>query len=145
MYLCNVFYMHLIFSNINLLFIKYYVCIAQLLCFTLICFHFGTRCMLRMWVFAVISAAWLLASPAQAGIKELSSHFSEPSSDPDPRGFDQAGLTDMDAIPVDFHKENTVTSDLPYDGFDDEDYIDFDKILAEGSDDYRQEYRSRYS
>ena len=98
-----------------------------------------------MWVFTVISAAWLLASPAQAGIKELNLHFSEPTSDPDPRGFDQAGLTDMDAIPLDFHKENTVTSDLPYDGFDDDDYIDFDKILAEGSDDYRQECRSTCS
>lgn len=77
-----------------------------------------------MWVFTVLSAACLLASPALAGIKELSSHFSPP---------------DMEAIPLDFHKENTVTNDLPYDGFDDEDYIDFDTILAEG-DDYRQVY-----
>ncbi|CAL8330315.1 unnamed protein product [Arctogadus glacialis] len=91
-----------------------------------------------MWLFTVISAAWLLASPAQAGIKELGSHFSQPTSDPDPRGFDRTGLTDMGAIPPDYHKENTVTSDLPYDGFDDDDYIDFDKILAEGSDDYSE-------
>lgn len=92
-----------------------------------------------MWVFTVLSAACLLAGPALAGIKELSSHFSPPESDPDPRGLDQAGITDMEAIPLDFHKENTVTNDLPFDGFDDEDYIDFDKILAEG-DDYRQVY-----
>jgi len=84
-----------------------------------------------MWVFTVLSTACLLASPALAGIKDLSTHFSQPESEPDPRGLDQAG---------DFHKENTVTSDLPFDGFDDEDYIDFDKILAE-DDDYRQVYK----
>ncbi|KAJ3603753.1 hypothetical protein NHX12_028494 [Muraenolepis orangiensis] len=89
-----------------------------------------------MWVFTVLSAACLLASPAQAGIKDLGSHFAEPSSDPDLRGFDQAGVSDMEAVPLDFHKENTVTKDLPFDDYDDEDYIDFDKILAEGSDDY---------
>lgn len=101
-----------------------------------IVFPFGYRSLFRMWVFTVLSAACLLASPAQAGIKDLGSHFAEPSSDPDLRGFDQAGVSDMEAVPLDFHKENTVTKDLPFDDYDDEDYIDFDKILAEGSDDY---------
>ncbi|XP_071380009.1 heparin cofactor 2 [Centroberyx affinis] len=89
-----------------------------------------------MWVITVISAACLLVTPSLAGIKDLGSHFIDPTSNPDPRGLGPGGAVDMEAIPLDFHKENTVTNDLPFDGFEDEDYIDFDKILAEGSDDY---------
>ncbi|KAM6965282.1 heparin cofactor 2 [Aplochiton taeniatus] len=90
-----------------------------------------------MLILPAIMAACLLISPTLAGIKELSTHFSgESSSNPNPRGLGQEGAVDMDAIPLDFHKENTVTNDLPMEGFEDEDYIDFDKILAEGSDDY---------
>lgn len=87
----------------------------------------------RMWVITVISVACLLVSPSQAGIKDLSSHFADPK--PDPRGF-EGDEVDIGAIPLEFHKENTVTNDLVFDGFEDEDYIDFDKILAAGSDDY---------
>lgn len=86
----------------------------------------------RMWVITVISVACLLASPSLAGIKDLNTHFADPK--PDPRGFE--GDMDIEAIPLEFHKENTVTNDLVFDGFEDEDYIDFDKILAAGSDDY---------
>ncbi|XP_034026627.1 heparin cofactor 2 isoform X2 [Thalassophryne amazonica] len=82
----------------------------------------------------VISVACLLANLSSAGIKDLNSHFTDPS--PKPKGFGQGAAVDVDAIPVDFHKENTVTSDLIFDGFEEEDYIDFDKILAAGSDDY---------
>lgn len=89
---------------------------------------------LRMWVITVISVACLLISPSLAGIKELSSHFTEPK--PEPRGFEPDGTVNIEAIPLEFHKENTVTNDLIFDGFEDEDYIDFDKILAAGSDDY---------
>ncbi len=86
-----------------------------------------------MWVTTVISVACLLVSPSLAGIKDLGTHFSDP--EPDARGFEE-GTVDMEAIPLEFHKENTVTNDLIFDGFEDEDYIDFDKILAAGSDDY---------
>ncbi|XP_068594685.1 heparin cofactor 2 [Brachionichthys hirsutus] len=86
-----------------------------------------------MWVIAVIYVACILASPSLAGIKDLSSHFSD--SNPDPRGLEE-GAVDIENIPLEFHKENTVTNDLIFDGFEDEDYIDFDKILAAGSDDY---------
>ncbi|XP_072289081.1 heparin cofactor 2 [Eucyclogobius newberryi] len=82
----------------------------------------------------LMCVACLLVSPSLAGIKELSSHFS--ISTQNPRGFDQLGPVDVEAIPLDFHRENTVTNDLVLDGFEDEDYIDFDKILAAGSDDY---------
>lgn len=82
----------------------------------------------------LVSVACLLVSPSFAGIKDLSSHFSISSQKP--RGFDQPGPVDIEAIPLDFHKENTVTNDLVLEGFEDEDYIDFDKILAAGSDDY---------
>lgn len=87
----------------------------------------------RMWAITIISVACLLVSPSLAGIKDLSSHFTDPK--PDPRGF-EGGDVDIEAIPLEFHKENTVTNDLIFDGFEDEDYIDFDKILAAGSDDY---------
>ena len=88
----------------------------------------------QMWVITVISVACLLTSPSLAGIKELSLHFSDP--DPNPRGLDPGAAVDVGAIPLEYHKENTVTNDLIFDGFEDEDYIDFDKILAAGSDDY---------
>ncbi|XP_068166359.1 heparin cofactor 2 [Antennarius striatus] len=86
-----------------------------------------------MWVIAVIYVACMMASPSLAGIKDLSSHFSDPQ--PEPRGL-EGGAVDIENIPLEFHKENTVTNDLIFDGFEDEDYIDFDKILAAGSDDY---------
>uniref|UniRef100_UPI0037E9925E heparin cofactor 2 n=1 Tax=Semicossyphus pulcher TaxID=241346 RepID=UPI0037E9925E len=88
-----------------------------------------------MWVTSVISVACLLVSPSLAGIKELSSHFTDPQ--PDPRGF-EGGTVDIEDLPLEFHKENTVTNDLVFDGFEDEDYIDFDKILAAGNDDYTE-------
>lgn len=88
----------------------------------------------KMWIVAVISVACLLASPSLAGIKDLDSHFSDP--DPNPRGLEPGAAVDVEAVPLEFHKENTVTNDLIFDGFEDEDYIDFDKILAAGSDDY---------
>lgn len=87
-----------------------------------------------MWVITVIAVACLLVSPSLAGIKDISSHFADPK--PDPRGFEPDGTVDIQALPLEFHKENTVTNDLVFDGFEDEDYIDFDKILAAGSDDY---------
>jgi len=87
-----------------------------------------------MWVITVISVACLLASPSLAGIKELSTHFSDP--EPKPKGLEPGGVEDVEAIPLEFHKANTVTNDLVFDGFEDEDYIDFDKILAAGTDDY---------
>ncbi|CDQ94282.1 unnamed protein product, partial [Oncorhynchus mykiss] len=78
------------------------------------------------------------------GVKDLGSHFRfydqspTPNPEPDPRGLSQGGGLDMENIPLEFHKENTVTNDLPLEGFEDEDYIDFDKILAEGGDDYSE-------
>lgn len=86
-----------------------------------------------MWVIPIICVACVMVSPSSAGIKDLSTHFSDPKLEP--KGFD-GGAADMEANPLEFHKENTVTNDLIFDGFEDEDYIDFDKILAAGSDDY---------
>ncbi|XP_076005689.1 heparin cofactor 2 [Genypterus blacodes] len=88
-----------------------------------------------MLLVTVIAAACLLLGPAQAGIKELDSHF---EATPEPTGSSRGGAADMEEIPLDFHKENTVTNDLIFDGHEDEDYIDFDKILSEGSDDYNE-------
>uniref|UniRef100_A0AAQ4RRU7 Serpin peptidase inhibitor, clade D (heparin cofactor), member 1 n=2 Tax=Gasterosteus aculeatus aculeatus TaxID=481459 RepID=A0AAQ4RRU7_GASAC len=87
-----------------------------------------------MWVLGAVSVACLLVAPSLAEIKDLGSHF----ADPEPRGFEVGGGADMEAVPLEFHKENTVTNDLLFDGFEDDDYIDFDKILAAGSDDYTE-------
>lgn len=87
-----------------------------------------------MWVIAIICAASVMVCPSLGGIKELESHFSTP--DPNRTEAVVADGSDMEAIPLDFHKENTITNELIFDGFEDEDYIDFDKILAAGSDDY---------
>lgn len=87
-----------------------------------------------MWVITVICVASVMVSPSLGGIKALESHFS--AANPNRSQEVEAGASDVEAIPLEFHKENTVTSDLIFDGFDDEDYIDFDKILEAGSDDY---------
>lgn len=87
-----------------------------------------------MWVISVLSVACLLVSPSHAGIKELSSHFADPEQVP--RGFESGGAVEIEDIPLEFHKENTVTNDLVFDDFEDADYIDFDKILGADDDDY---------
>lgn len=87
-----------------------------------------------MWVIAIICVASVMVSPSLGGIKDLDSHFSTPN--PNRSQEVEARASDMEAIPLEFHKENTVTNDLIFDGFEDEDYIDFDKILEAGSDDY---------
>lgn len=74
-----------------------------------------------------------MVSPSLAETKHPSSPLSDPK--PDPRGFEGMEV-DIEAIPLEFHKENTVTEEIIFDGFEDEDYIDFDSILGEGSDDY---------
>ncbi|XP_067084181.1 heparin cofactor 2 [Osmerus mordax] len=97
-----------------------------------------------MRLLMLIAVSCLLADLCQGGIKDLGSHFSSPSPqpDPNPRSLGQGGALegaqDVEALPLDFHQENTVTSDLPLEGYEDEDYIDFDKILAEGGDDYSE-------
>ncbi|KAL2092536.1 hypothetical protein ACEWY4_012334 [Coilia grayii] len=81
-----------------------------------------------MWSLAVTlsSCVLLLVTPARAGIKSLESHFDEA-----PTMLPIKPRSDTETISDDFHKQNTVTNDLDY-----EDYIDFDKILAIGEDDY---------
>lgn len=86
-----------------------------------------------MWVIPLVCVACLTVSPSLAGNKDLGSPFSDPK--PDPRGFEGPAV-DIEAIPLEFHKENTITKEITFDGFEDEDYIDFDKILALGSDEY---------
>lgn len=86
-----------------------------------------------MWVISLVCAACLMVSSSLAGNVDLSPVFSDPK--PDPRGYEGAAV-DIEAIPLEFHKENTVTKEIIFDGFEDEDYIDFDKILAQGSDEY---------
>ncbi|CAL9707602.1 unnamed protein product [Knipowitschia caucasica] len=83
-------------------------------------------------VLLVLLCAACLVSSSLAGIKDLTSHFTNQN----PRGSDGAGPQNLGDIPLEFHRDNTVTNDLVLDGFEDEDYIDFDKILAAGSDDY---------
>ncbi|XP_028851212.1 heparin cofactor 2-like [Denticeps clupeoides] len=92
-----------------------------------------------MW-HLILAACFLLVRPGHAGIKDLGSHFKISEGATDPRGASpgKAKEVDMESIPLDFHRENTVTSDLPVEGVEYEDYIDFDKILAMGEDDYNE-------
>lgn len=96
--------------------------------------HVPSASAFSMWAISVVCVACLLVSPSLAGIKDLGSHFAEP--EPEPTGLEPRGTVDIEDIPLEFHKENTVTNDLVFDGFEDDDYIDFDKILEAGSDDY---------
>lgn len=96
-----------------------------------------------MWVVLVIATTFLLNAPALAGVKDLISHFSfyeknnamATNIQTLPLGGDN--LT-MESVSSDFHQGNTVTKDLPLDDLEEEDYIDFDKILAEGDNDYTE-------
>lgn len=74
-----------------------------------------------------------MVSSSLAETKDLTSPFIDPKLDP--QGIEGTEV-DIEAIPLEFHKENTVTKEIIFDGFEDEDYIDFDKILAAGSDEY---------
>ncbi|KAF5905360.1 heparin cofactor 2-like, partial [Clarias magur] len=44
----------------------------------------------------------------------------------------------MQSLSQDSHQDNTVTKDLPLESLEEDDYIDFDKILAEGDDEYTE-------
>lgn len=92
-----------------------------------------------MWVLLVISTTFLLNAPVLGGVKDLNSHFSfyeknnamAVNAQTLPQAHDNLQMESPD-----FHQDNTVTKDLPLEGLEEEDYIDFDKILAEGDDDY---------
>lgn len=97
----------------------------------------------RMWILLVIAITFQLNAPALGGVKDLRSHFSFYEKNNAtainaqilPQGDDNL---QMESVSPDFHQDNTVTKDLPLDSFEEEDYIDFDKILAEGDDDYNE-------
>ncbi|MCI4380986.1 hypothetical protein PGIGA_G00246290 [Pangasianodon gigas] len=97
----------------------------------------------RMWILLVIATTFLLNAPALGGVKDLSSHFSfyekNNAMSLNPQTLPQGGDNlQMESVSPDFHQDNTVTKDLPLEGLEEEDYIDFDKILAEGDDDYTE-------
>lgn len=95
-----------------------------------------------MWIILVLATTFLLNAPALGGVKDLSSHFSfyeknnVMATNPQtlPEGGDNISI---ESVSPDFHQDNTVTKDLPLEGFEEEDYIDFEKILAE-DDDYTE-------
>ncbi|MBN3311658.1 HEP2 protein, partial [Atractosteus spatula] len=94
-----------------------------------------------MWFLTITAVACLFPPASHAGVKDLSLHFSQTDHNPPPsvgpRGSQPGGAGDVEKIPTDFHKENTVTNDLPFDGgFEEEDYIDFDKLLGLDDTDY---------
>ncbi|XP_061117231.1 heparin cofactor 2 [Conger conger] len=96
-----------------------------------------------MWFLVVAAVSCLLLPSSHGGVKGLKEHFEDPAGAKavDPRSRAEGGEVDVEAVPLDFHKENTVTSVLPAEGLEDEDlededYIDFDKILAGEEDDY---------
>lgn len=96
-----------------------------------------------MWVLLVIATAFLLNAPALGGVKDLSSHFSfydkNNAMAVNTQILPQSGDNlQMESESPDFDQDNTVTKDLPVEGLEEEDYIDFEKILEEGDDDYTE-------
>lgn len=81
-----------------------------------------------------LAVVFLLIPPALCGVKTLLDHFTHEAEALQPRGSHNATAHAVDAVPAEFHKENTVTNDLIAEE-DEEDYLDLDKILGE-SDDY---------
>lgn len=96
-----------------------------------------------MWILLVIATTFFLYAPALGGVKELGSHFnfSEKriataiNTQTLPRGGDNP---QVEFLSQDSHQDNTVTKDLPLVSLEEDDYIDFDKILAEGDDEYTE-------
>ncbi|KAG2471446.1 heparin cofactor 2 [Polypterus senegalus] len=79
-----------------------------------------------------------IPSLTYCGAKDLNLHFAPATKDASeqvgPRSKPAAGIHNLEEIPPDFHKENTLTNELMSDEFEDEDYIDFDKFLEEDED-----------
>lgn len=97
----------------------------------------------RMRIILVIATTFFLNAPALGGVKDLSSHFGfyeKNNAAPTNHQILSQGADNlpMESVSPDFHQDNTITKDLPLEGLEEEDYIDFDKILAEGDDDYTE-------
>ncbi|XP_070618927.1 heparin cofactor 2 [Erythrolamprus reginae] len=86
------------------------------------------------------SAAFSLTiSLVWCGIKDLQGHFDQVDEEAQslhPRGLLRNETIWMSNLPPEFHQENTVTNDLSVEGEEEEeeDYLDFDKILGEDDD-----------
>ncbi|XP_041078561.1 heparin cofactor 2-like [Polyodon spathula] len=80
-----------------------------------------------MWFLVVVAVASLFPSPTHCGVKELGLHFDLPE-------LGDVKPVPLEEIPTDYHKENTLTNTLLDEELDEEDYIDFDKLLAEDDD-----------
>ncbi|NXM32446.1 HEP2 protein, partial [Oxyruncus cristatus] len=72
----------------------------------------------------------LLITSTFGGIKDFAEHF-ESLKGAQPL---ENGTFDMPDLPLEFHRENTITNDLIPEEEEEEDYLDLDKILSE--DDY---------
>ncbi|XP_030075459.1 heparin cofactor 2 [Microcaecilia unicolor] len=82
-----------------------------------------------------LAAISLLIPLATSGVKHMMEHF---TGEPEAlllHGSHRNNTQTVDALPLEFHKENTVTNDLMAEEEEEEDYLDLDKILGE-SDDY---------
>ncbi|XP_025947738.1 heparin cofactor 2 [Apteryx rowi] len=83
-----------------------------------------------MKLLAHLFALALIITSTFCGIKDFSEHF-ESLNDAHPH---ENGTYDMSNFPPEFHRENTITNDLIPEEEEEEDYLDFEKIL--GEDDY---------
>lgn len=95
----------------------------------------------RMQIIMFIATSFFLNAPVLGGVKDLRSHFSFNEKNNamavNSQTLSQGGENLKSASP-DFYHNNTLTKDLPLGGLEEEDYIDFDKILAEEDDDYTE-------
>uniref|UniRef100_UPI00398F48BD heparin cofactor 2 n=1 Tax=Pristiophorus japonicus TaxID=55135 RepID=UPI00398F48BD len=86
-------------------------------------------------------SAYLVPVPTFCGVKPLDVHFNaEATGEPImPRTSLDSEDPDIESLQIQFHKDNTLTQDLLPEGEEDDDYLDFDRLLAEEDDDYIDE------
>ncbi|GCB78777.1 hypothetical protein scyTo_0015877 [Scyliorhinus torazame] len=92
----------------------------------------------KMRYLLFILSAYLVPVPTLCGVKPLHEHFyTEATGKP---AHPQASLDSEDlaieSAQMQFHKDNTLTQELLPEGEEEDDYLDFDKLLAEEDDDY---------
>ncbi|XP_067910783.1 heparin cofactor 2 [Heterodontus francisci] len=88
----------------------------------------------------LILSACLVPVPTFCGVKPLDEHFNiESTVEPlRPRTSLDSADPNIESLQIQFHEDNTLTQDLLPEG-EEEDYLDFDKLLAEQDDDYIDE------
>ncbi|XP_067862196.1 heparin cofactor 2 [Heptranchias perlo] len=89
----------------------------------------------------LILSVYLIPVPMFCGVKPLDEHFNPKATGEPlrPRTNLDSEDPDIESMQIQFHKDNTLTQDLLPEGEEEDDYLDFDRLLAEEDDDYIDE------